>query len=70
MAQVRSINPSPAGDPQVAALKLPPHSIEAEQSLGTASPTSSPRATFIVTITGAFSPTSASWWKWPSRPTW
>ena len=33
MAQVRSINPSPAGDPQVAALKLPPHSIEAEQSL-------------------------------------
>jgi len=32
MAQVRAI-PSHAVDPQVAALKLPPHSIEAEQSL-------------------------------------
>lgn len=33
MAQVRSFNSSPPIDPQVAALKLPPHSIEAEQSL-------------------------------------
>ena len=33
MAQARLINALPAGDPQVAALKLPPHSIEAEQSL-------------------------------------
>ncbi len=32
MAQVRAIS-SPSSDPQVAALKLPPHSIEAEQSL-------------------------------------
>ena len=32
MAQVRSI-PSQALDPQVAALRLPPHSVEAEQSL-------------------------------------
>jgi replicative DNA helicase len=31
MAQVRAFTPSP--DPQLAALKLPPHSIEAEQSL-------------------------------------
>jgi replicative DNA helicase len=33
MAQARFINTVPAIDPQVAALKLPPHSIEAEQSL-------------------------------------
>jgi replicative DNA helicase len=33
MAQPRLINTQPATDPQVAALKLPPHSIEAEQSL-------------------------------------
>jgi replicative DNA helicase len=33
MAQVRAFNPSQALDSQVAALKLPPHSIEAEQSL-------------------------------------
>jgi replicative DNA helicase len=33
MAQARLINAVPAIDPQVAALKLPPHSIEAEQSL-------------------------------------
>ena len=33
MAQVRAFNPSQATDSQVAALKLPPHSIEAEQSL-------------------------------------
>jgi replicative DNA helicase len=33
MANVRSFNQSPVHDPQVAALKLPPHSIEAEQSL-------------------------------------
>ncbi len=32
MAQVRAV-PQAAADPQVAALKLPPHSIEAEQSL-------------------------------------
>ncbi|CAG0957468.1 partial Replicative DNA helicase, partial [Rhodocyclaceae bacterium] len=32
MAQVRSM-PPPAVDPQVAALRLPPHSVEAEQSL-------------------------------------
>ena len=32
MAQVRSM-PSPSFDPQVAALRLPPHSVEAEQSL-------------------------------------
>lgn len=33
MAQVRAFNPSASGDSQVAALKLPPHSVEAEQSL-------------------------------------
>jgi len=33
MAQVRAFNPSQPVDSQVAALKLPPHSIEAEQSL-------------------------------------
>jgi len=33
MAQVRAFNPQQPADPQVAALKLPPHSIEAEQSL-------------------------------------
>ena len=33
MAQVRAFNPQQQTDPQVAALKLPPHSIEAEQSL-------------------------------------
>jgi replicative DNA helicase len=33
MAMARSLNSVPAVDPQVAALKLPPHSIEAEQSL-------------------------------------
>ncbi|MBA3902484.1 MAG: replicative DNA helicase [Rhodocyclaceae bacterium] len=33
MAQARAFNPSQTGDPQLAALKLPPHSIEAEQSL-------------------------------------
>jgi len=33
MAQPRLINAQQAPDPQVAALKLPPHSIEAEQSL-------------------------------------
>ena len=33
MAQVRAFNPSQPADSQVAALKLPPHSIEAEQSL-------------------------------------
>ncbi|MDO9448901.1 MAG: DnaB-like helicase N-terminal domain-containing protein, partial [Rugosibacter sp.] len=33
MANIRSFNQSPVHDPQVAALKLPPHSIEAEQSL-------------------------------------
>jgi replicative DNA helicase len=33
MAQVRAFNPPQATDSQVAALKLPPHSIEAEQSL-------------------------------------
>ncbi|MCC6658808.1 MAG: replicative DNA helicase, partial [Rhodocyclaceae bacterium] len=33
MAQARVFTPTPAGDPQLAALKLPPHSIEAEQSL-------------------------------------
>jgi replicative DNA helicase len=33
MAQVRAFNPPQAVDSQVAALKLPPHSIEAEQSL-------------------------------------
>ena len=33
MAQVRAFNPPPPVDAQVAALKLPPHSIEAEQSL-------------------------------------
>ncbi|MCB1892590.1 MAG: replicative DNA helicase, partial [Rhodocyclaceae bacterium] len=33
MAQARAFTPSQGGDPQMAALKLPPHSIEAEQSL-------------------------------------
>ncbi len=33
MAQARLTNANPISDPQVAALKLPPHSIEAEQSL-------------------------------------
>lgn len=33
MAQARLIQAGPAIDPQIAALKLPPHSIEAEQSL-------------------------------------
>jgi replicative DNA helicase len=33
MAHARLINAPPAIDPQIAALKLPPHSIEAEQSL-------------------------------------
>ena len=33
MAQVRSLSPASPADPQIAALKLPPHSIEAEQSL-------------------------------------
>ncbi len=33
MAQIRAFNPQAAADPQVSALKLPPHSIEAEQSL-------------------------------------
>ncbi|HLA34891.1 MAG TPA: replicative DNA helicase [Rhodocyclaceae bacterium] len=33
MAQARSFQSSPSVDPQLAALKLPPHSIEAEQSL-------------------------------------
>lgn len=33
MAQVRAFNSTPPGDSQVAALKLPPHSVEAEQSL-------------------------------------
>ncbi|MCK9283823.1 MAG: replicative DNA helicase [Rhodocyclaceae bacterium] len=33
MAQIRSFNTAPPVDPQLAALKLPPHSIEAEQSL-------------------------------------
>ena len=33
MAQLRSFNAPQSPDPQVAALKLPPHSIEAEQSL-------------------------------------
>jgi replicative DNA helicase len=33
MAQIRSFNAPPSSDPQIAALKLPPHSIEAEQSL-------------------------------------
>ena len=33
MAQVRAFNPPQPVDSQVAALKLPPHSIEAEQSL-------------------------------------
>ena len=33
MAQIRSFNTSQSSDPQIAALKLPPHSIEAEQSL-------------------------------------
>ena len=33
MAQIRAFNPPQPLDPQVAALKLPPHSIEAEQSL-------------------------------------
>jgi replicative DNA helicase len=33
MPQVRTFNPPPSVDPQVAALKLPPHSVEAEQSL-------------------------------------
>ena len=33
MAQVRAYNNQQQADPQVAALKLPPHSIEAEQSL-------------------------------------
>lgn len=33
MAQARQFNAPPSFDPQVAALKLPPHSIEAEQSL-------------------------------------
>ncbi|MDR2239451.1 MAG: replicative DNA helicase [Zoogloeaceae bacterium] len=33
MAQARALSFSPANDPQLAALKLPPHSIEAEQSL-------------------------------------
>jgi replicative DNA helicase len=33
MAQVRAFNPPQPSDSQVAALKLPPHSIEAEQSL-------------------------------------
>jgi replicative DNA helicase len=33
MAQVRAFNPQQQSDSQVAALKLPPHSIEAEQSL-------------------------------------
>lgn len=33
MAQIRSFNAPPSTDPQIAALKLPPHSIEAEQSL-------------------------------------
>ncbi|HEY3433231.1 MAG TPA: replicative DNA helicase [Rhodocyclaceae bacterium] len=33
MAQARSFNSNPPVDPQIAALKLPPHSVEAEQSL-------------------------------------
>jgi len=33
MAQVRAFNPPQSTDSQIAALKLPPHSIEAEQSL-------------------------------------
>ncbi|PKO83920.1 MAG: replicative DNA helicase [Betaproteobacteria bacterium HGW-Betaproteobacteria-11] len=33
MAQIRAFNSPPPGDAQVAALKLPPHSVEAEQSL-------------------------------------
>lgn len=33
MAQARAFNATQTGDPQLAALKLPPHSIEAEQSL-------------------------------------
>jgi replicative DNA helicase len=33
MAQARAFTPQNVGDPQLAALKLPPHSIEAEQSL-------------------------------------
>lgn len=33
MAQVRAFNPASTGDSQIAALKLPPHSLEAEQSL-------------------------------------
>ena len=33
MAQARAFNSTQSGDPQLAALKLPPHSIEAEQSL-------------------------------------
>ena len=33
MAQLRSFNAPQSPDPQIAALKLPPHSIEAEQSL-------------------------------------
>ena len=33
MAQIRAFNPPQQVDSQVAALKLPPHSIEAEQSL-------------------------------------
>ena len=33
MAQVRAFTPPQPVDSQVAALKLPPHSIEAEQSL-------------------------------------
>src|SRR4030065_203785 len=33
MAQARAYNSPQSGDPQMTALKLPPHSIEAEQSL-------------------------------------
>jgi replicative DNA helicase len=33
MAQARAFNSPPPVDPQIAALKLPPHSVEAEQSL-------------------------------------
>jgi len=33
MAHARAFNPTSASDPQLASLKLPPHSIEAEQSL-------------------------------------
>ena len=33
MANIRALNTNPSVDAQVAALKLPPHSVEAEQSL-------------------------------------